>query len=286
MRIMENPRIILQVIGGADKGKTFKFKDNDNFLLGRDAAGSYAHYRLNSKDMYVSRNHCIFEIKPPRCFLIDNNSLNGTKVRKWNEQNFKRISKPTEIYDGDEIQIGDTILKVNAILYKDEETQEASNSNNSPFSQRIDEKDKKKVKMAQKMNVVYCIRCGKEVDHPLAIKDPSNSYSIRYGCEDCNRKRNGQREKQDRLSDSRKDYINDRQYTKRERLVCFNCGFDMSGIANIDGRAAELYNVALYLCEKCMNHLVQSTKNTSINDYKLLEEAWKRRHGYCLQSLA
>jgi serine/threonine-protein kinase len=278
MRIMENYKITLQVIGGADKGKTFEFKDSDNFLLGRDAEGSYAHYRLSSKDMYVSRNHCIFEIKPPRCFLIDNNSLNGTKVRKWNELNFERISRPTEIYDGDEIQIGDTILKVNAILYNDEETQEASN-NNGFFSKRIDEKNKKKVTMDQKMNIVYCICCGKEVNHPLKKKDPSNSYSIRYGCEDCNRKRHGQMEKQDRLSDSRKDHIDNEQYTKRERLVCFSCGCDMSGTANNDSRAAELYNVALYLCEKCMNQSVRLTKNTVINDYKLLEKIGKGAMG-------
>ena len=72
----------LQIIKGPDVGKTLDFKDNDYFLLGRNAQGSFAHYKLSPEDTYVSRNHCIFEIRPPKCFLVDNNTLERNQNQK------------------------------------------------------------------------------------------------------------------------------------------------------------------------------------------------------------
>jgi hypothetical protein len=40
-------KIVLTVVKGPEKGKTFEFTEQDNFLLGRDAQGSNAHFRLS-----------------------------------------------------------------------------------------------------------------------------------------------------------------------------------------------------------------------------------------------
>ncbi|HIJ81238.1 MAG TPA: FHA domain-containing protein [Desulfuromonadales bacterium] len=70
----------LTVIDGLQKGKTFEFREPDNFLLGRDNDGSKAHFRLNNDDTQVSRNHFLLEINPPDCFIRDAGSLNGTFI--------------------------------------------------------------------------------------------------------------------------------------------------------------------------------------------------------------
>jgi pSer/pThr/pTyr-binding forkhead associated (FHA) protein len=62
------------------KGKKFEFREPDNFLLGRDNAGSNAHFRLDNNDTQVSRNHFLLEINPPDCFIRDAGSLNGTFI--------------------------------------------------------------------------------------------------------------------------------------------------------------------------------------------------------------
>ena len=71
-------KVTLTVIQGPKIGKTFEFAEQDNFLLGRDAGGSRAHFGLSAKDRFVSRNHFLIEINPPDSCLMDVGSLNGT----------------------------------------------------------------------------------------------------------------------------------------------------------------------------------------------------------------
>jgi len=79
----------LTVIDGPQKGKKFEFREPDNFLLGRDNAGSNAHFRLNNVDNQVSRNHFLLEVNPPDCYIRDAGSLNGTFiVRPGNKRVF------------------------------------------------------------------------------------------------------------------------------------------------------------------------------------------------------
>ena len=72
--------VTLTVIEGPQKGETFKFSEPDTFLLGRDATGSNAHFRLGGDDTQVSRNHFLLEINPPECLIRDAGSLNGTFI--------------------------------------------------------------------------------------------------------------------------------------------------------------------------------------------------------------
>lgn len=72
--------VTLIVVEGPQKGKKFEFCEPDNFLLGRDNAGSNAHFRLNNDDSQVSRNHFLLEINPPDCYIRDAGSLNGTFI--------------------------------------------------------------------------------------------------------------------------------------------------------------------------------------------------------------
>ena len=91
----------LRVTAGPYKGRIFTFTQHDSFLIGRNPE---AHLCL-PEDRFFSRNHCLLEINPPRSFLRDLGSTNGTFV---NGQRVREVF----LNNGDRIQCGETILVV------------------------------------------------------------------------------------------------------------------------------------------------------------------------------
>lgn len=94
-------RVTLRVLAGPYNGREFAFDQHDTFLIGRSDS---AHLYL-PEDRFFSRHHCLLEIAPPRCFLRDLGSTNGTFV------NGKRVSE-AHLHSGDRIQGGQTVLEV------------------------------------------------------------------------------------------------------------------------------------------------------------------------------
>ena len=95
-------KVTLTVVQGPHEGKKFEFDDHDTFLVGR---ATYAHFRLKAKDPFVSRTHCMVEVNPPLCRLMDLRSANGSFV------NGERVDE-IDLQDGDHIQLGDTRIEV------------------------------------------------------------------------------------------------------------------------------------------------------------------------------
>jgi len=94
-------RVTLRVLEGPYHGREFTFDHHDTFLIGRS---ENAHLYLPD-DRFFSRHHCLLEIAPPRCFLRDLGSTNGT---------FVNGQKVAEVFlrNGDRIQGGQTVLEV------------------------------------------------------------------------------------------------------------------------------------------------------------------------------
>ncbi len=94
-------RVTLRVLSGPHVGRQFVFDQHDTFLIGRSDT---AHLFLPD-DRFFSRHHCILEINPPRAFLRDLGSTNGTFVNGVKVQE-------SYLRNGDQIQGGQTVLAV------------------------------------------------------------------------------------------------------------------------------------------------------------------------------
>jgi eukaryotic-like serine/threonine-protein kinase len=94
-------QVNLKVLAGPYKGRVFNFHQPDTFLIGRT---NDSHLCLPN-DRFFSRHHCLLEISPPRCFLRDLGSTNGTFV------NGRRV-REAFLKSGDQIQGGETVLLV------------------------------------------------------------------------------------------------------------------------------------------------------------------------------
>ena len=98
---MPSPSVVLEFLDGPAAGKVFTFRGHDTFLLGRSESSSVCL----EDDLVVSRNHLQIEIDPPRCFVRDLKSANGTFV------NGERIDERW-LENGDTISGGKTCIRV------------------------------------------------------------------------------------------------------------------------------------------------------------------------------
>ncbi len=95
-------QVRLVVIDGPETGRSFTFRSADSFLVGRSPK---AHLVLDPKaDRYVSRAHCLIDIRPPNLIVNDLGSTNGTFV------NGTRVERAM-IGNGDEIRVGRTCIR-------------------------------------------------------------------------------------------------------------------------------------------------------------------------------
>jgi serine/threonine-protein kinase len=145
-------RVTLRVLEGPYSGREFTFDHHDTFLIGR---GENAHLYLPD-DRFFSRHHCLLEIAPPRCFLRDLGSTNGTFV------NGQKVSE-VFLRNGDRIQGGMTVLEVQVVS----DTPEADDSDTPTLAGPI-------------MVTVECSNCGRRERAEASPED-----KLTFICEDC-----------------------------------------------------------------------------------------------------
>jgi tRNA A-37 threonylcarbamoyl transferase component Bud32 len=147
-------RVTLRVLAGPYTGREFTFDQHDTFLIGR---ADTAHLYL-PEDRFFSRHHCLLEIAPPRCFLRDLGSTNGTFV------NGQKVSEAF-LRSGDRIQGGQTVLEVEVQA----EQPTTINSFEAPTLTR------------PTVVVVECANCGRR--EQTEASDANEKMS--FVCEDC-----------------------------------------------------------------------------------------------------
>src|ERR1700722_5836171 len=94
-------RVILDVLEGPLKGRSFVFERHDTFIVGRSR---FVHCPM-PEDMALSRDHFMIEINPPLCELRDLGSTNGTFV---NNDRAERV----RLSSGDVIAAGQSVFRV------------------------------------------------------------------------------------------------------------------------------------------------------------------------------
>ena len=146
-------QVNLKVIAGPYSGRIFSFTQHDTFLIGRNPE---AHLCLPN-DRFFSRNHCLLEINPPRTFLRDLGSTNGTFV------NGRRV-KEIFLNNGDRIQCGETIVTVEVGIDHGSGVASSENQTTAPI-----------------LIMVECLNCGRREHVHASAADERFTYV----CEDC-----------------------------------------------------------------------------------------------------
>ncbi|HMJ08514.1 MAG TPA: FHA domain-containing serine/threonine-protein kinase [Pyrinomonadaceae bacterium] len=142
-------RVTLHVVAGPQTGRDFTFDQHDTFMIGRseDAQFCLPH------DRFFSRHHCILEIAPPRCFLRDLSSTNGTFV------NGIRV-ETAHLKHGDRIQGGETVLEVEVAADQSESRSSAARFDHTEPS----------------IITVTCLNCGAPAKTEASRPDAKFSY--------------------------------------------------------------------------------------------------------------
>jgi serine/threonine-protein kinase len=111
-------RVILDVLDGPRKGRSYVFDRHDTFIVGRSR---FVHCPMPD-DPALSRDHFLIEINPPRCEIRDLGSTNGTFL---NEQQVARA----RLSSGDRITAGQSVFLVR---FESETSPADSTSNLAP----------------------------------------------------------------------------------------------------------------------------------------------------------
>lgn len=138
-------RVILDVLEGPRKGRSFVFDRHDTFIVGRSR---FVHCPM-PEDMALSRDHFLIEVNPPRCELRDLGSTNGTYV------NSNRVNK-VRLGSGDLIAAGQSVFRVSV-----ESTETLKGKDDSSSSRE-----------AALSGSVHCAGCGATAPANLTVVGP------------------------------------------------------------------------------------------------------------------
>lgn len=90
-------------VSGMYAGQTFKMKDGEKFVIGRD--GSMCHIVISANSEKVSRKHCAIKyIAAEDCYEVTDYSLNGTALENGS---YLPKEQPSKVRRGTEILVGD-----------------------------------------------------------------------------------------------------------------------------------------------------------------------------------
>jgi pSer/pThr/pTyr-binding forkhead associated (FHA) protein len=114
-------RVILRVIKGLSKGKELILDKPTTCVIGRSEDCDFVLGEMK-KGGLVSRRHCILNIDPPRAWIRDLGSLNGTYVNgvkvgqrtagKSHAGQADTAPPRHELFHGDQIRVGNTVIEL------------------------------------------------------------------------------------------------------------------------------------------------------------------------------
>ena len=158
-------RVILDVLEGPRKGRSFVFERHDTFIVGRSR---FVHCPM-PEDVALSRDHFMIEINPPQCELRDLGSTNGTFV---NNQKVDRV----RLVSGDTIAAGHSVFRVKVestqVLSSGDEIQGGGNTPTETISH----------------GPIRCVGCGTFAPQNVNVAGPvarSSDEAVEWWCSIC-----------------------------------------------------------------------------------------------------
>jgi pSer/pThr/pTyr-binding forkhead associated (FHA) protein len=125
---MKPSRVTLTVIQGSLKGHQYVFEQQTQVILGR-ADDCDIQLPREYANVDLSRHHCMFEIDPPAVRVRDLGSRNGTFVNgekigqrpaHWPAEEVDSSEFAAyELQDGDQVSLGNTVLRVDVLVAAD-----------------------------------------------------------------------------------------------------------------------------------------------------------------------
>jgi serine/threonine-protein kinase len=113
-------QVVLQVVRGKQKGKTYRFHKRTLCLVGR---AEDCQIRLPSDEdhRFVSRRHCLLDVDPPAVRVQDFGSRNGTylnghKIAQRLDGQASVGFPECELRHGDRLRVGKTVFRVHVLL--------------------------------------------------------------------------------------------------------------------------------------------------------------------------
>ena len=184
-------KVTLQIIKGPETGRTFEFTEPSTFIIGRGGKDRAVHFKLSQDDPYVSRQHFMLEIAPPRVYLKDLDSTNKPAVNGI-------AAVEQELKDGDVIEVGYTQLRVSISQQIEIKTvpckecgkpiELVSDESPSQLCPKCERKRRSRPRQPApvKAEVVHC-RCGKDLTERSNADGRAAELRgvAQYCCESC-----------------------------------------------------------------------------------------------------
>ena len=101
----------LVVIKGYDRDKALEMNSAGTYCIGRGGVGKAVDFKVDPCEHLTSRQHFFIDYLPPRFFVRDNNSTNGTLIQRGNTT-LPVSGEQTEIIGGDRIIAGNTVFQL------------------------------------------------------------------------------------------------------------------------------------------------------------------------------
>lgn len=281
-------KVILNIEYSSGEKEQIIFDKYNTFVVGRAKTSTNSQLR---GDKYISRHHFILEINPPYCSLKDLGSTNGTKV------NGVKLAKgeTRELSRGDEIYAGRTTLRID-IQKKTEKEEPESNLLKKPEVHCVEcDKDVTHIfsdKSPDELEaIIYtCENCIGRSAKGHFIKINRDWFDITKdllerlpnkinipGLELIIEKKFKREELVNRLSDlnfteKQIDMIFEQAVEdKTEAITCQSCNKIMTEMADKDGKAEELREMAIYFCPACKPERDGNFECNKLGNYELIK---------------
>ena len=193
-------QITLSVVKGEQTGQEFVFDERNSCIIGR-AKDCRPKLPATKENRRISRHHCLLDINPPDIRIRDFGSLNGTFVNgekigsrekgQTPEEGAQRQFPEYDLTDGDEIQLGEMVLRVAVFvpavcsecareISEDQKSQTLLAPGVHLCRQCRQEAQEQKRKVAKTPKTRRCAKCGRSI-----VGEVNEHRQGHYTCHAC-----------------------------------------------------------------------------------------------------